>query len=86
MHVVMLRFLGELTSQIVVDIDDKTSIPTNSGGEPIRKVARHRNIVTAGLIGDEPGDMTASGLWPSDHAGVVDTVVIPHHPNRGADW
>lgn len=48
MHVVMLRFLGELTSQIVVDIDDKTSIPTNSGGDPMCEVARHRNIDALG--------------------------------------
>jgi len=27
--------------------------------------------VTADVVGDEVGDMTPSGLWPSDHAGVV---------------
>jgi endonuclease/exonuclease/phosphatase family metal-dependent hydrolase len=42
-------------------------------------------VIEAGLVGDDPGDMTASGLWPSDHAGVVDTVVIPHHPDSGAE-
>jgi endonuclease/exonuclease/phosphatase family metal-dependent hydrolase len=26
------------------------------------------------LVGNEPGDLTPSGLWPSDHAGVVATV------------
>ena len=29
------------------------------------------------LIGNKPGDRTASGLWPSDHAGVVATLRIP---------
>ena len=48
MHVVMLRFLGELTSQIVVDIDDNTLIPTNSGGDPMCEVARRRNIDALG--------------------------------------
>ncbi len=29
------------------------------------------------LVGAEPGDRTPSGLWPSDHAGVVATVLLP---------
>lgn len=36
--------------------------------------ARHHRIgrrVTAFVVGDELGDRTPSGLWPSDHAGVV---------------
>jgi hypothetical protein len=34
---------------------------------------RHRPIVAdaAEVVGEEPNDKTASGLWPSDHAGVV---------------
>ncbi len=31
----------------------------------------------ATIIGDDPSDMTASGLWPSDHAGVVARLVVP---------
>jgi len=31
----------------------------------------------ATIIGDDPSEMTASGLWPSDHAGVVARLVIP---------
>jgi endonuclease/exonuclease/phosphatase family metal-dependent hydrolase len=27
------------------------------------------------IVGEEPGDRTPSGLWPSDHAGVVATIV-----------
>ncbi len=30
----------------------------------------------AALVGNDPGDLTDSGLWPSDHAGVVATVRI----------
>lgn len=31
----------------------------------------------AKLVGDKPGNRTSSGLWPSDHAGVVATLQIP---------
>lgn len=31
----------------------------------------------ADIVGDEPGDRTASGLWPSDHAGLVVTLTVP---------
>ena len=37
---------------------------------PIRTVA-------ATVLGDEPGDRTPSGLWPSDHAGVAATLTLP---------
>ena len=33
--------------------------------------------VSAEVIGDEPSDRTPSGLWPSDHAGVVATLKLP---------
>jgi endonuclease/exonuclease/phosphatase family metal-dependent hydrolase len=38
--------------------------------------------VAAEVVGDEPEDRTPSGLWPSDHAGVVATLVLPR-PWRG---
>lgn len=31
----------------------------------------------ATIVGDDPAEMTASGLWPSDHAGVVARLVVP---------
>ena len=31
---------------------------------------------TAEVLGDEPGDRTPSGLWPSDHGGVVASLTI----------
>jgi endonuclease/exonuclease/phosphatase family metal-dependent hydrolase len=31
----------------------------------------------ATIVGDDPADMTVSGLWPSDHAGVVARLVFP---------
>lgn len=30
----------------------------------------------AAIVGDDPGDMTVSGRWPSDHAGVVARLVL----------
>lgn len=33
--------------------------------------------VQAAVIGEEPGDRTASGRWPSDHAGVVAVLRMP---------
>jgi len=35
-----------------------------AGTQPVRR----------GVVGDRPGDRTASGLWPSDHAGVAATI------------
>ena len=31
------------------------------------------------VVGDEPVDRTPSGLWPSDHAGVVAQLEVPLH-------
>jgi hypothetical protein len=33
--------------------------------------------VHADVVGEEPGDRTASGRWPSDHAGVVAIIRLP---------
>jgi len=32
---------------------------------------------SADVVGEDPADRTASGLWPSDHAGVVATLRLP---------
>ncbi len=29
------------------------------------------SVIAAGTVGDRPSDRLASGLWPSDHAGVI---------------
>ncbi len=34
-------------------------------------------LVGRKIVGDRPGDRTASGLWPSDHAAVVATFLTP---------
>ena len=39
------------------------------------------NPVRAEIVGDEQGDKTPSGLWPSDHAGMVVTMLLPR-PGR----
>lgn len=36
-----------------------------------------RGSVHASVIGEEPGDRTTSGLWPSDHAGVAAVLRMP---------
>jgi endonuclease/exonuclease/phosphatase family metal-dependent hydrolase len=36
----------------------------------------------AEIVGEEEADKTASGLWPSDHAGVVAKVMLDPRPNR----
>jgi endonuclease/exonuclease/phosphatase family metal-dependent hydrolase len=35
------------------------------------------HVVSAEIVGDEAGDKTVTGLWPSDHAGLVATLLIP---------
>src|SRR5262249_11076345 len=37
----------------------------------------------ADVVGDELPDRTSSGLWPSDHGGVVATVGVPVRPVHG---
>jgi endonuclease/exonuclease/phosphatase family metal-dependent hydrolase len=34
-------------------------------------------VAGADVVGEEPDDRTPSGLWPSDHAGVVATLALP---------
>jgi endonuclease/exonuclease/phosphatase family metal-dependent hydrolase len=39
--------------------------------------------VSAHVVGEDPADRTASGLWPSDHAGVIATLRVPvEHDDR----
>jgi endonuclease/exonuclease/phosphatase family metal-dependent hydrolase len=39
-------------------------------------------VADISLIGNQPADRTSSGLWPSDHAGVAATLLLP---SRDAD-
>jgi endonuclease/exonuclease/phosphatase family metal-dependent hydrolase len=39
--------------------------------------------VRVDAVGDEPADLTPSGLWPSDHAGVAAQIHIPLPNGRG---
>jgi hypothetical protein len=64
MHIVMLRFHGELTSQTLVDIEETVSIPTNSGGDQTSEVARRRNIDE--LASEESSDNQARQQAISD--------------------
>src|SRR5262249_46142111 len=38
--------------------------------------------VSMKVVGASPSDRTASGLWPSDHAGIVATLQIFHHVKK----
>jgi endonuclease/exonuclease/phosphatase family metal-dependent hydrolase len=53
--------------------------PDNPLTSRIDLVLHSRDVkaARAHIVGDDPADMTASGLWPSDHAGVVARLVVP---------
>ena len=34
------------------------------------------SVVKAKVTGDDPSQITPSGLWPSDHGGVISTIKI----------
>ena len=38
---------------------------------------RTPGLIRAIVVGDEQGDRTASGLWPSDHGGIVARLLLP---------
>lgn len=49
-------------------------------GDTRRLTSMSRNRRYSTRVGAEPGDRTPSGLWPSDHAGVVATVPLSKRP------
>ena len=49
-------------------------------GGPWVKDGRFIGGLQAGLVGDQPADRTLSGLWPSDHGGVVARIETPAAP------
>src|SRR5262249_16690281 len=59
--------------------------PTPQLSQRIDYVLTHGNVSGLGMkvIGARPIDRTPSGLWPSDHAGLVATLEIaPSHPGH----
>lgn len=67
------------TSSLVTAPDLRTRIDLilTRYGLPASPQAGTVGGVHADIVGEEPGDRTASGLWPSDHAGVVATLNAP---------
>jgi hypothetical protein len=60
----------------VVDLQKRIDfilVRNRPGAAPRSAIGR----VFAIVVGDELGDRTPSGLWPSDHAGVVARMVVP---------
>jgi endonuclease/exonuclease/phosphatase family metal-dependent hydrolase len=59
--------------------DDAVSDPTDPLTSRIDLVLVSRDVKAprATVVGDDSADMTPSGLWPSDHAGVVARLVFP---------
>jgi endonuclease/exonuclease/phosphatase family metal-dependent hydrolase len=58
--------------------------PKSQLSERIDYVLTHGGVqaVSMKVGGASPSDRTASGLWPSDHAGIVATLQIPHHVKK----
>ncbi|HET9706752.1 MAG TPA: endonuclease/exonuclease/phosphatase family protein [Gemmatimonadales bacterium] len=42
-----------------------------------RNMPPHTQVIGRDIVGADPADRTAGGLWPSDHGGVVATFVMP---------
>lgn len=59
--------------------DDAVSDPADPLTSRIDLVLVSRDVKAprAAVVGDDPADLTPSGLWPSDHAGVVARLVFP---------
>jgi endonuclease/exonuclease/phosphatase family metal-dependent hydrolase len=60
------------------DLLNTTSFPEANEPKRIDLILYSGDIepVSAEVVGDEPADRTAAGLWPSDHAGVVATLRV----------
>lgn len=44
-----------------------------------------RSLLTAEVVGVDPSDRTRSGLWPSDHAGLVATLLVPREQHDSGE-
>lgn len=71
---------GETDGYTCCQADDLSNL-TSLLDSRIDVVLLHGDVVvrTVSTTGDTPADRTPSGLWPSDHAGVMATLEIPAH-------
>ena len=57
------------------ELDERIDfILVRSSEERASKLSRQRGLFRAEVVGDERSDLTPSGLWPSDHAGIAATL------------
>ena len=47
-----------------------------------RRAEREPGAMRTEIVGEEIGDLTPSGLWPSDHAGLVAGLRLPKGLNK----
>ena len=59
-------------------LDRRIDVVLFRAGTPPRGILSPMTATAAEVVGDVPGDRTPSGLWPSDHAGVVATLRLGH--------
>ncbi len=60
------------------DFDQRIEfVLVRSSGDEQGLWGRMRGAFRADIVGEEPGDRTESGLWPSDHAGLVAGLRLP---------
>lgn len=66
---------AELLNNPAPDFTKRLDLILLRGGSV--RAGRFVGGLMAGLVGDQATDRTASGLWPSDHAGVVALIEMP---------
>jgi hypothetical protein len=62
------------------ELDERIDfVLVRSSDGPVTGPGIKRGHFRADVVGDRPRDRTASGLWPSDHAGLVAGIRTPEH-------